>query len=605
MVAEPWLLKMGNQVSSNLKHALLLEPYKTRNRRKPEAKEKEIVGILSFEVANVMSKTVLLFKSLSDSEISKLKSEIFNSQGVKNLVSSDENFLLELALAEKLDDLNRVAGVVSRLGKKCTEPALQGFEHVYGDIMSGVIDVKELGFLVKDMEGMVRKMERYVSATVNLYSELEVLNELEQAVKKFQQNQHEESRKAFEQKLIWQKQEVRHLKEISIWSQTYDKVVELLARTVCTIFAKICAVFGDSALRTRHLEGGSSPMKNDYGPVSGEIGECTQVQVVSGPLRRILSRSNSGCQLGSIERPAVVRKGKILKSHVGLQRGETAFFQHEDYNFPCGTSPGRLIMDCLSLSSSVSRFDDADNVDREGKDRNSQISRCSGVTNGGFRSEHPNHADCFSPTKLGVSFNAYPKQAKNNVLSSTCFGPNSRLTVYAPPSTVGGSALALHYANVIIVIEKLLRYPHLVGEDARDDLYQMLPTSLRKTLRTNLKAYFKNFVIYDAPLALDWKETLDKRLWWLAPLAHNMIRWQSERNFEQQQIVKRTNVLLLQTLYFADRGKTEAAICELLVGLNYICRYEQQQNALLDCTSSIDFDDCMEWQSQDRASYLN
>ncbi|KAL4372369.1 hypothetical protein AHAS_Ahas06G0258900 [Arachis hypogaea] len=48
----------------------------------------------------------------------------------------------------------------TNIGKKCSVPALQGFEHVYGDIVSGVIDVNELGFLVKHMEGMVRKMDR-------------------------------------------------------------------------------------------------------------------------------------------------------------------------------------------------------------------------------------------------------------------------------------------------------------------------------------------------------------------------------------------------------------------------------------------------------------
>ena len=105
-------------------------------------------------------------------------------------------------------------------------------------------------------------------------------------------------------------------------------------------------------------------------------------------------------------------------------------------------------------------------------------------------------------------------------------------------------------------------------------------------------------------MMLQWL-TLDGILRWFAPLAHNMIRWKSERNFEQQQVVTRTNVLLLQTLYFADREKTEAAVYELLVGLNYICRYEHQQNALLDCASSFDFEDCMEWQLQYGNSYLN
>ncbi|KAI5000909.1 hypothetical protein ZWY2020_010868 [Hordeum vulgare] len=33
------------------------------------------------------------------------------------------------------------------------------------------------------------------------------------------------------------------------------------------------------------------------------------------------------------------------------------------------------------------------------------------------------------------------------------------------------------------------------------------------------------------------------------------------------------------SLYFADRDRREAVLCKLLMGLNYICRYEQQQSA--------------------------
>ncbi|XP_004296612.1 PREDICTED: uncharacterized protein LOC101308167 isoform 2 [Fragaria vesca subsp. vesca] len=564
MVAEPWILKMGNQVSSNLKHALLLQHSKKSNPKSipnnsNTKSQKQTIGILSFEVANVMSKTVYLYKSLTDSEISKLKVEILKSEGVQKLVSSDEAYLLELALAEKLEDLNRVAAVVGRLGKRCVEPALQGFEHVYSDLVNGVIDVRELGFLVKDMEGMIRKLERYVNATSNLYSEMEVLNELEQGTKKFQNNQHEESKRAFEQKLIWQKQDVRHLKDISIWNQTYDKVVELLARTVCTIYATIRGVFGESALSKDH--GGSSPP-----------GQIDVRRVSQEPLKRVLSKKK-GCHSGPVEKAVVVKRGSSFKPQFESRRGELALFRADDFNFPCGTSPGRLFMDCLISSSVV----DDDDVGSAGgyEERSSQFS-----------------------VQMGV-------QSNSGGMNGAPFGPKSRLMVYAPPSTVGGSALALHYANVIIVVEKLLRYPYLVGEEARDDLYHMLPTSLRLSLRTNLKSYVKNLAIYDAPLAHDWKETLDGILRWLAPLAHNMIRWQSERNFEQQQIVTRTHVLLLQTLYFADRKKTEAAICQLLVGLNYICRYEHQQNALLDCASSFDFEDCMEWQMQCGASFVD
>ncbi|TKY51848.1 phosphatidylinositol-3-phosphatase myotubularin-2 [Spatholobus suberectus] len=594
MVAEAWIVKMGNQVSANLKHALLLEPSakKKHNPKRQDSSSKEVIGILSFEVANVMSKTVHLHRSLSEPEIVKLRNEISNSQGVLNLVSSEEGYLLELARAEKLEELNRVAGVVSRLGKKCSVPALQGFEHVYGDIVSGVIDVRELGFLVKHMEGMVRKMDRYVSATRSLHSEMGVLNDLEQAVKKFQHNQHEESRRAFEQKLAWQMQDVRHLKEISLWNQNFDKVVELLARTVCTIYARICMIFGDSTWRkstSLGLSGGSPPMQSECGLVSGQI---------SVPMSSEKLKGNHGKRNG---RTAVETRGTISRPQIDMRRGEFAYLQLEDFGFPCGTSPGRLFMDCLSLSSSVSKFDDDDDedyvVDRE--DHHTHISsyHSIGVGNKVKKREHWCHSGGLNHVQSGVLFTEDLRQVNSGVQSGSTFGLLSRLAVHAPPSTLGGCALALHYANVITVIEKLLRYPHLVGEEARNDLYQMLPTSLRLSLKGKLKTYVKNLAIYDAPLAHDWKVTLDGILKWLAPLAYNMIRWQSEGNFEQHQIVGRTNVLLFQTLYFADKDKTEEAICQLLMGLNYICRYEQQ-NALLGCASSFDFEDCMEWQLQ-------
>ncbi|PHU21684.1 hypothetical protein BC332_06791 [Capsicum chinense] len=579
MVAEPWCLRMGNQVSTNVKrqHSLL----------KQGQQEKQIIGILSFEVANMMSKIIHLHKSLTDSEIIKVKNEIFKSVGVKVLVSDDEDKLLELVLVEKLDDLNRVATVVSRLGKKCSIPALQGFEHVYGDVVCGVIDVKDLGFLVKDMEGMVRKMERYVNTTASLYCEMAVLNELEVATKKFQQNQHEESRKAFEQKLAWQKQDVRHLEDVSLWNQTYDKVVELLARTVCTVYARITAVFGNAK-------------REGFSEKSGVIVADSKVEVMDGEFKKpVLRNSNGIYRSGSIERGVSGKRSMSHNAQTKVGRNEGSLFGSENFSFACGMGPGRLFMECLSFSSgSKMDFDNDLGTD----DRSSQRSGCCSVSSGTKR-EQSSISGSFNRSPGSVRFTGDARQLKSCVSDAAKHGPKSRITLYAPPTTVGGSALALHYANVIIVVEKLLQYPHLVGDEGRDDLYQMLPTSLRKTLKASLRSYMKGLAIYDAPLAHDWKERLEEILKWLAPLAHNMIRWQSERNFEQQQIVKRTNVLLLQTLYFADCQKMEAVICELLIGLNYICRFEQQQNALLDCASSIDFEDCMEWQLQFGGSF--
>lgn len=574
MVAEAWLLKMTSQVSANFKHALLLETSKKSKTKKQEIKE--TIGILCFEVANLMSKTVFLHKSLADKEISKLKCELLNCQGIKSLISCDEAYIIELALCEKMEELNRVAGVVSRLGKKCTLPALQGFEHVYGDIVSGVIEVKELGFLVKDMEAMVKKMERFVNLTGALYGEMAVLSELEQTTKKFQQSHLEETRKAFEQKMMWQEQDVKHLKDVSLWNQSYDKVVELLARTVCTLYVRICNVFGsESGKRNGSLD----HLKANSGVKFGQIDMKLEN---FGPIRRGLRKKNGGDKSGLIEKYRMEKRKSNASPKVEEQQ-----FRAEDLDFLCGMGPGRLFKECLSLSNPGTKVDD-DNEHNDHEGRSKPLGCCS-VANGEKKNDLKRLGGVASPQIKTFNF---------SVANFLKFSPKCSFMAYATPSTIGGSALALRYANIVIVIEKLLMYPHLVGEEARDDLYFMLPTNLRMSLKTSLKSCIKDSAIYDGSLAHDWKERLEQILKWFAPLAHNMIRWQNERNIEQQQNVKRTNVLLLQTLYFAGRTKTEEVLCELLIGLNYICRYEHQHNALFDCSSSFDFDDCEgEWQS--------
>ncbi|PKU67893.1 uncharacterized protein LOC110091983 [Dendrobium catenatum] len=537
MVVEPWIQKMRKKKGGRdpLKHG--------------EASA-SVIGILSFEVANAMSRAVHLHRSLSDGEISNLHHQILSAPALRSLISPHENHLLALAVAEKLDELNRVAAVTSRLGRRCSLPALQGFEHVYSDLLAGRIDPSALGFLSRDMDGTVRKMERFASSTAALYSELETLTELELSAKKFPPTPaNEHTRKVFDQRIQWQRHDVKQLRDSSLWNQSYDKVVLLLARAVCTIHYRICQVFGDSILELENISA------NESQQLFGSIVVFRHLPLNSGLLRSDAGDNRSG---------KIQKSGQMVEPGVNLHR--------DGLRFNCRANPGKLFMECLSLSGPASW-----------KDSN----------------EHFEEHSCVSQSRTGslVPFSGEQGCIRGSI-GRPRFGPKVRLTMLAPSSTVGGSALALHYANIIIIIEKLLSYPHLIGEEAKDDLYQMLPASLKTALRKSLKYYVKDLAIYDASLAHDWKESIKKILSWMSPMAHKMIRWQAERNFEQQQIVLRKGVLLLQTLYFADREKTEAAICELLVGLNYICRYEQQQNALLDCTSSMDFDDGLDWQVQ-------
>lgn len=59
------------------------------------------ISILAFEVANTVVKGSNLLNSLSDENMQFLKKEVFSSQGVQILVSTDMNELLSIAAADK------------------------------------------------------------------------------------------------------------------------------------------------------------------------------------------------------------------------------------------------------------------------------------------------------------------------------------------------------------------------------------------------------------------------------------------------------------------------------------------------------------------------
>ncbi|KAG6396485.1 hypothetical protein SASPL_142636 [Salvia splendens] len=94
-------------------------------------KEGKNLGILAFETAKTMSRLISLYKSISDEEISRLRNDAIRSKGVAFLNSGDEKFLLSLASAERLKDLDHAAAAVARQGKKCFDFGLERFDLVY------------------------------------------------------------------------------------------------------------------------------------------------------------------------------------------------------------------------------------------------------------------------------------------------------------------------------------------------------------------------------------------------------------------------------------------------------------------------------------------
>ncbi|KAA8533818.1 hypothetical protein F0562_031335 [Nyssa sinensis] len=443
MALETWLTKVKTKISNSFDAVRTAEP-------RTKTVKKSNVGVLAFEITGLMSKLLHLWQSLSDKNIIRLRNESISLEGVHKIISNDEAFLLGIACAEMVENLRLVAKSVSRKSKRCEDSSLRSFDLLFNEFANTGRDPHNWVLSCKEMEAKNKKMDRFVTITATLYREMDELTVMENGLRKaLQCKEHEASIKEqkiidMQQKLFWQRQEVKYLKERSIWSRSFDSVISLLVRSIFTVLARIKLVFG----------------------------------------------------IGHGYPPSLPRS--------------------------------------LSASATV------------------------------HPSENPNYCNFVSGPLMKSS-----KLPEKKDFNHGFFESNSN--VLKPPSTtLGAAALALHYANLIIVIEKMIRSPHLVGVDARDDLYTMLPSSIRSSLRARLKGV--GFSASDPVLAGEWRDALKMILEWLSPLAHNMIKWQTERSFEQQNLMPKTNVLLLQTLCFANKEKTEAAITELLVGLNYIWR---------------------------------
>lgn len=137
---------------------------------------------------------------------------------------------------------------------------------------------------------------------------------------------------------------------------------------------------------------------------------------------------------------------------------------------------------------------------------------------------------------------------------------------------LGVAGLALHYANVINQIDNVASRPSYLPPTIRDQLYHGLPDSVKVALRSRC-------------LSLDAKEELtlpqiraemEKTLHWLVPVATNTTKvhqgfgWVGEWANTGSESSKKGSekVIRLQTLYHADKQKTDFYILELLTWLH-------------------------------------
>ncbi|KAG6432686.1 hypothetical protein SASPL_104270 [Salvia splendens] len=141
---------------------------------------------------------------------------------------------------------------------------------------------------------------------------------------------------------------------------------------------------------------------------------------------------------------------------------------------------------------------------------------------------------------------------------------------------LGSAGLALHYANIITQIDTLVTRSGSVPPSTRDALYQGLPPTVKCALRSRLQS----FQLKEEFTVPKIKEEMEKTLQWLVPLATNTTKahhgfgwvgeWANTGSEMNHKLAGQMDLLRIETLYHADKEKTEAYILDMILWLHHL-----------------------------------
>ncbi|KAG1360954.1 hypothetical protein COCNU_09G004170 [Cocos nucifera] len=141
---------------------------------------------------------------------------------------------------------------------------------------------------------------------------------------------------------------------------------------------------------------------------------------------------------------------------------------------------------------------------------------------------------------------------------------------------LGVAGLALHYANIINQIDNIASRPLVLPPNTRDSLYHGLPAGVKAALRSRLQAFDAQEEFTVAQIKAEMQKTLK----WIVPLAENTIRahqgfgwvgeWANIGTEVNKNPAPEQNITRIQTLYHADKQKTDHYVLELVVWLHQL-----------------------------------
>ncbi|KAI3870736.1 hypothetical protein MKX03_024090 [Papaver bracteatum] len=142
------------------------------------------------------------------------------------------------------------------------------------------------------------------------------------------------------------------------------------------------------------------------------------------------------------------------------------------------------------------------------------------------------------------------------------------------PQRLGASGLALHYANIINQIDCIVSRPNFLPPNVRDTLYSGLPTGVKTALRSRIQSYSGKEELTVPQMKAEMAKILD----WLFPVATNTTKahqgfgwvgeWANTGNDFNKKTSGQNSLMRIQTLYHAEKEKTDTYILELVTWLH-------------------------------------
>ncbi|CAN1824544.1 Protein PSK SIMULATOR 2 [Linum perenne] len=153
------------------------------------------------------------------------------------------------------------------------------------------------------------------------------------------------------------------------------------------------------------------------------------------------------------------------------------------------------------------------------------------------------------------------------------FGSSGISVVVDEPANhqkLGKAGLALHYANMITQIDNIASRPTSLPPNTRDSLYRGLPPSVKTSLRSRLQMFDDKEELTITQV----KAEMEKTMHWLVPIAANT----TKSDYGKTNTAAQGNLIRLQTLYHADKEKTDQNILEAVAWLHHLIKLVRQRD---------------------------